>query len=56
MNISRGHRLECPIKNCIFLSEDCFVVANSVDPDEMQHYHYLSKYAFRSHDSLVYKE
>ena len=41
-------------KYCIILSEDLFTLANSVDPNEMQHYaafhlglYCLEKYSFR---------
>ena len=53
--IPRVHRLEFPNKRFLSLMI-VFVLANSVDPDEMLHYaafhlglHCLPKYAFRSH-------
>ena len=54
--ISRGDRLEFPNKIVFHSLKIVFVLANSVDLDEMPHYaafhlglHCLSKYAFRSH-------
>ena len=35
---SRGHRLQFLNKIDFFFSEDHFVLANSVDPDEMPHF------------------
>ena len=43
------------VKRCISVPEDCFILANSADPDEMQPYvvfhrglHCLPKYLFTS--------
>ena len=54
--ILRAHRLEFPDKIVFLTLKIIFVLAKSVDPDEMPHYaafhlglHCLPKYAFRSH-------
>ena len=51
----KGSQVIISNENCISFSEIVFVLANSVDPDEMLHYaafhlglHYLPRYTLRS--------